>query len=479
MKRRDFFRNAAITVAGATVLAPVTSLGQQTANPIVAGSYRGKRAKNIIFMVSDGMSMGTLSMANILSERRDGKLSEWLSLYHENKVTRGLMDMTSANSHVTDSSAASSSWGGGVRVNNGAVNVSPDGTHNKPILQKFKAAGKAVGCVTTVEITHATPSGFSLSSERRSDMPGFAVQHLDLGFDVLMGGGAEYFSADRRDDKRDLFGEFAAKGYHVAQTRDQLMAIDQQGSQGPVLGVFNVGGLPYALDREHDDELKKRTPSLAEMTGAAIRRLSQNKNGFVMQVEGGKVDWAAHANDVGALLYDQNAFEEAVATAIAFAEADGDTLVIITTDHGNANPGLFSGKDENKKFDSIFNHKHTNDWVLQGIDRDFNAAQVRERLEYAQGIEINAEEALRLLSHYVTDRNEDGLYNPYRLPFAELAAIQQRFTSVGWGSMGHSGDMVEIAAFGPGKELIQAFNRNTDMHHVMLEAANVSAKFRV
>src|SRR5690606_915024 len=128
-------------------------------------------------------------MANILSERRDGKLSEWISLYHENKVTRGLMDMTSADSHVTDSSAASSSWGGGVRVNNGAVNVSPDGTHNKPILQKFKAAGKAVGCVTTVEITHATPSGFSLSSDRRSDMAGFAVQHLSLGFDVLMGGG--------------------------------------------------------------------------------------------------------------------------------------------------------------------------------------------------------------------------------------------------------------------------------------------------
>src|SRR5690606_22215630 len=115
--------------------------------------------------------------------------------------------MASANSMVTDSAAASSSWGGGVRVNNGSVNVSPDGTHNKPILQKFKAAGKSVGCVTTVEITHATPSGFSLSSERRSDMALFATMHLDLGFDVLMGGGNEYFSADRRADKRDLYTE--------------------------------------------------------------------------------------------------------------------------------------------------------------------------------------------------------------------------------------------------------------------------------
>src|SRR5690606_14163812 len=192
--------------------------------------------------------------------------------------------------------------------------------------------------------------------------------------------------------------------------------------------------------------------------------------------EGGKVDWAAHANDVGGLLYDQLAFDDALAVAMAFAEADGDTLVIVTTDHGNANPGLFGST---KNFERVINFKHTNDWVLQGIDRDFTASQVRERIEHAQGYAINANEAIRLLSHYVTDRNEDGLYNPYRLPFAELAAIQQRFTSVGGGSMGHSGDMVEIAAFGPGKELIQAFNRNTDMHHVMLEAANVPAKFRV
>lgn len=477
MKRRDFFRNAAITVAGATVLSPVRSLGQTT-NSIFPGSYKGKKAKNIIFMVSDGMSVGTLSMANMLSERRDGRLSEWISLYHENKVNRGLMEMTSANSLVTDSSAASSSWGGGVRVNNGAVNVSPDGTHNKPILQKFKAAGKAVGCVTTVEITHATPSGFSLSSERRSDMAGFAVQHLDLGFDVLMGGGQEYFSADRRPDKRDLFSEFSGKGYQVAKTRDELLAIDQRGTQDPLLGIFNVGALPYALDRENDAELKSLTPTLAEMTGAAIRRLNRNKNGFVMQVEGGKVDWAAHANDVGALLYDQHAFEEAVAAAITFAEADGETLVIITTDHGNANPGLFAGRDENKKFDSIFTHKHTNDWVLQGMDRDFNAAQVRERIEHAQGIVINAEEAIRLLSYYVTDRNEDGLYNPYKLPFHELAVIQEKYTSVGWGSMGHSGDLVEVAAFGPGKELLKPFIRNTDMHHLMLEAAQVPVRYR-
>lgn len=477
MKRRDFFRNSAIAAAGATVWAPIRSLGQTT-SAILPGSHKGKSAKNIIFMVSDGMSIGTLSMANMLSERRDGRLSQWISLYHENKVLRGLMDMASADNLVTDSSAASSSWGGGVRVNNGAVNIQPDGTHSKPILQKFKAAGKAVGCVTTVEITHATPSGFSVNGKSRADQADFALQHLNLGFDVLMGGGMEYFSSTRRDDKRDLFGEFAAKGYRVAQSRDQLLRIDQEGGNHPLLGVFHAGALPYALDREYDEVLKASTPSLAEMTDTAIRRLSQHPNGFVMQVEGGKVDWAAHANDVGALLYDQLAFDEAVETAIKFAEADGETLVIVTTDHGNANPGLFSGSKATLNFERIFTFKHTNDWILQGIDRDFTAGQVRERIEYAQGISIKADDAIRLLAHYVTDRNEDGLYNPYKLPFYDLAVIQQEYTSVGWGSMGHSGDYVEVAAFGPGRELLQPFMRNTDMHFLMLEAANLPVKYR-
>ncbi len=477
MKRRDFFRNATLAAAGAAILSPIESIGSTTSS-IFPGSYKGKKAKNIIFMVSDGMSHGTLSMHNNLSEIKYGRLSHWMSLYHENKVVRGLMDTASANSLVTDSSAASSSWGGGHRVNNGAVNVSPEGIHHKPILQKFKAAGKSVGCVTTVEITHATPSGFSVNSTSRSDQGGIALSHLDLGFDVLMGGGAEYFLPDRRADKRNLFAEFANKGYQVARTKEELNAFDSKSTKEPLLGVFHVGGLPYALDRENDPELKKLVPSLAEMTGAAIRKLSKNPNGFVMQVEAGKVDWAAHANDFGGIIYDQDEFDDAVAAAIAFAEKDGETLVIITTDHGNANPGLFSDNRAKKEFERTINVRHTNNWVLQGIDRDFSAKQIIERFEYAQGVVLNAEEVMRLLTHYVTDRNEDGLYNPYKLPFKDLAMIQTKYTNIGWAGTSHSGDHVEIAAFGPGKELLKPFNRNTDMHYLMLEAAGVPAKYR-
>ena len=163
MKRRDFLKGGSLATIGTLLLNPFGA----KANTITE-EFKGKKAKNIIFLVSDGMSSGTLNMADLYCKRKLGRRSHWLSLYEDSLVNRGLMDMASASSIVTDSAAASSSWGGGVRVNNGSLNVSPNGQENMPILQKFKKAGKKVGCVTTVPITHATPAGFSVFTKSRN-----------------------------------------------------------------------------------------------------------------------------------------------------------------------------------------------------------------------------------------------------------------------------------------------------------------------
>ena len=229
------------------------------------------------------------------------------------------------------------------------MNVGPGGEQHKPILQKFKAAGKAVGCVTTVPITHATPAGFCINVGSRGDQSKIAELYLPLKFDVMMGGGA--------------------------------------------------------------------------------------------------------------LLYDQIAFDDALAEALAFAEQDGNTLVIVTTDHGNANPGLFSG--DNANFDRIGTFKQTNEWVLQHINKNNTTSQVIAQIE-----------ANDLLAHYnVLDKN--GLYNAENLPFKILADIQQKYTNAGFGSMDHSFDYVELAMVGPGSNLLKPFIKNTDLHHLMLKATGV------
>lgn len=469
MNRRTFFRNGSLITLGSSLLNPFYGISNNKVDDI-----KSNKAKNIIIIVSDGMSIGTLNMADLYHSRTTGNSSEWIQLYKENKVSRALMDMSSASSIVTDSAAASSSWGGGVRVNNGSLNVSPNGKENLPIWQKFKKVGKKAGIVTTVPITHATPAGFCIHHSTRNAQGKIAEKYLEQKFDVMMGGGDTFFSPDKRKDKKDMYTAFESAGYEVVKTRDAMMtaAMDK-----PILGIFADDGLPYEIDRMNNKELLRDVPSLAEMTEKAIGAMKNHSQGFVLQVEAGKVDWAAHGNDIAGLIHDQLAHDQAIKVAMDFAETDGNTLVIITTDHGNANPGVISGNDTNKNFDSIQNYSHTNEWILNGIGRETTLSQIRERIYYANKIALSETEAKSLLSYYKNLQTEDGLYNPRHLPFKTLAEIQKQHNLVGWISMQHSADYVELAMYGPGSQLLNSFIRNTDLHDLMLEAAEVENNF--
>ncbi|RPD41463.1 alkaline phosphatase [Chitinophaga barathri] len=467
MKRRQFLQQSSLAAIASSILAPVDLLASGKEGGDV--KWDGTTARNIIFLVSDGMSIGTLTMANMLLQRKEGRSSSWMKLYEQGKAKRGLMDTASADNLVTDSAAGSSAWGGGVRVPNGMLNVNKDGSFNVPILHKFKAAGKATGCVTSVPITHATPAGFCVNNASRNSQPEIAEQYLQLRFDVMMGGGTEFFSADTRKDKQDLFAKYAQAGFAVARTKQEML---NAAASQPLMAVFHGDAIPYALDHAQDTQLQATIPTLAEMTKTAIERLSRNKKGFVLQVEGGKVDWGAHSNDLGGLIYDQVAFDEAIQVAVDFAEKDKNTLIIITTDHGNANPGIFGGSKENKKFDSIFQFKQTNDWILKGITKDSSVNQVRERVEAALGFGIRPEEAHGLLGHYIRPDGE-GLYNKAKLPFRELGELLGSYTTVHWASMDHSSDHVELTMMGPGSQLMKAFMKNSDLHNLMLDATGV------
>jgi len=472
MNRRKFFRNGSLFTLGTALINPFESTASLLDTSLI---NKNKKAKNIIFMVSDGMSTGTLNMADLYLNRKYGKGSNWLQLYKDQKVNRALMDTSSASSIVTDSSAGSSSWGGGHKIKNGMLNIGPNGEKYMPIWQKFKKAGKMAGCVTTVPITHATPAGFCVNNNSRNAQEDIAADYLSLGFDIMMGGGNKYFSNETREDKKDMYAEYKAKGWQVARTKKEMMATT---NDRPVLGIFGEDALPYQVDRKSDNQLNETVPSLAEMAQKAIDRMKDHKNGFVLQIESGKVDWGAHANDIAAVLYDQIAFDEAIKVALDFAEADKETLVIITTDHGNANPGVIYGKDANANFDSIQHYTHTNEWILNEIKPANTVAQVRELVEKSNGTTLNEEDAKTILSYYDGIHKEDGgLYNYKKVPFKAFSQIQQKTNSVGWISMDHSADYVELAMYGPGSELLKPFMVNTDLHYLMLQAAEVENKF--
>lgn len=471
MKRRRFFKVGGLAALGTTILNPLEAFSTTNDSALVGR----KMAKNIIFMVSDGMSSGTLNLADLYSERIFGRTSNWIKLYGENKVTRGLMDMSSASSIVTDSAAASSSWGSGFRVKNGALNIGPNGEEYLPIWQKFKLSGKKAGCVTTVPITHATPAGFMVANKSRNDQNSIAEQYLQIGYDVLMGGGQQFFASYHRKDKKDLFAAYKAKNYHIATSKGHLKNVVPNQK---ILGVFDLDGLPYEVDRKQSTELQNSIPTLAEMTQIAINQMKDHPEGFVLQVESGKVDWAAHANDVAALIHEQLQFDEAIETVIKFAEKDENTLVILTTDHGNANPGLIYGKFVDNHFNSLAQYKYTNEYILNHITETFSETQIKDFIKSCTSVELENEEVKTIANYYNgLKKGDDGLYNYRQLPFQAFSEIQKKYNSVGWMSTNHSADYVEIAMYGPGNHLHKPFMKNTELHNLMLVAAEVENKF--
>jgi alkaline phosphatase len=465
MNRRSILKGGLLAGLGI----PFISVNDVIANT----SFKGKRVKNIIMLVSDGMSIGTLNMADLHSLRTLGKGTNWLGLYRDSKGTRALMDTASASSLVTDSAAASSSWGGGMRVRNGSLNVGMKGEKPQPILQKFKEKGKKVGCVTTVPITHATPAGFCVNIDDRDGQAAIADIYLKLKFDVMMGGGSKYFGAKRKDGS--ILPKYLSAGFNLATNKQEMQSLN---NAAPVIGLFAEDGMPYEIDRKNDPALLRSVPTLADMTVKAIELMKDHKEGFVLQVEGGKVDWAAHSNDLGGLIFDQLAFDEAVGKAIEFAEKDGETLIVITTDHGNANPGLFYSDEANVKFDKLKEFKHSNSWVLSQLSQNSSEKMVMDLIKEGQGIDFKQEDAKELLIHF-KDIVKGELYNDHNLPFYEFGRIQSKYTDVQWAGMNHTGDYVELTMFGPGSENLKPFIKNYELHNFLLKAAEMPEHFIV
>src|SRR4051812_13161080 len=160
--RRTFLRNSTVVAATGAVGFPHIAKSADQLHATL-----GQKPKHIIHLVADGMSMGTLTCADHLSNIVRGRGLTWMDLYKNPATVSAWMNMRSLNSLVTDSSAASSSWGSGTRIINGMVNQLGDETPLKAIYELFADAGWKRGLITTTEITHATPAGFAASINNR------------------------------------------------------------------------------------------------------------------------------------------------------------------------------------------------------------------------------------------------------------------------------------------------------------------------
>ena len=335
MNRRQWLRTAGLAgVAGAATRTPFLSAAARPAPESGNPSLGLPLARNIIFFVVDGTGFEDLATATHFSRRvldRPLLFGQILG-----KGASGSLLTPSLTSLVTDSAAATSAWATGRKVVNGALSTLPDGRRLTPILELAREAGKATGLVTTARITHATPAGWVACVPNRDLEDEIAAQYLEFAPGVLMGGGAGHFLPESRRDGRDLAEEFAARGYQVLRTREDLLT----SSGNRLLGLFASGTshVPYEIDRRFQ---AAPSPTLAEMARAGLQRLEGADGGFVLQVEAGRIDHANHDNDPAGMVWEWMAADQALGVLVEFADRTPGTLLILAADHDTGGGAVF------------------------------------------------------------------------------------------------------------------------------------------
>jgi alkaline phosphatase len=336
---------------------------------------RGGPAKNVILFIGDGMGISTLTAARIFEGQQRGESGEENRLSFEEFPFSALSKTYSTNQQTSDSAPTMSAIITGVKTDEGVLSVNQNivhadyrtvkGNETKTILEMAEESGRSTGVVTTTRVTHATPAAcysHTADRDRGSDkdifdrkkdafeagFPDIARQLIEFrygdGLEVALGGGRQKFMPQgmpdpqnkgklgERLDGRDLTREWVAKrpGSSFVWDKKQLAAVDPKTTKH-LLGLFNSTHLEFDKDRATKD---LDEPSLTEITNKAIDILSQNKKGFFLMVEGGRIDQAHHLGNAYRALQDTVELSNAVRAAVARVNLD-DTLIVVTADHSH------------------------------------------------------------------------------------------------------------------------------------------------
>lgn len=417
------------------------------AQPAAAATNTGE-IKNVIFLVGDGMGFSYITAHRYMKDNPNTPQKE-LTAFDPYLVGAQMTYPDDDKQNITDSASAATAMSAGVKTYNAAIAVDTKQQDVKTVLEQAKEIGKSTGLVATSEITHATPAAFGAHDISRKNMDAIANDYYDElingehKVDVLLGGGKTNFV--RAD--RDLTKEFTKDGYSYVTNRDALL----KDSNTKLLGLFADGGLDKMIDRT------SATPSLEEMTNAAIDRLSKNDKGFFLMVEGSQIDWAGHDNDVVAAMSEMEDFERAFQAAIDFAKKDGHTLVVATADHSTGGFSLGAAGEYNFNVEPIKAAKRTPDFMANEIA---GGADVETVLSQYIALELTPEEIQSVKATVGKDVADidnaiEGIFNT------------RSFT--GWTTGGHTGEEVPVYAYGPGKENFAGLIDNTKNADVIFE----------
>lgn len=398
---------------------------------------------NVIMMIMDGTNASATTLARWYK-------GENLAI---DEILVGGVRTYSADSAITDSAPAATALATGYKSNNKVVGLlpkvinTPSVTPMEPnnvyrpvanVLEGAKVKGKATGIVSTSEIQHATPAGFSAHTTHRDNYEDIAEQQVYQGIDVVLGGGKKFLGANNarneRLDRENLLEVIRESGYDFVETKEELL----RSTSYKIWGAF----APYALAFDFDRQVWKRNePSLAEMTKKAIDTLSKHEKGFFLFVEGSKIDWAAHDNDTIGIVSDILAFDDAVREALTFAKGNEHTMVIVVSDHGTS--GMTLG---NENTSSHYGEISVSSFIhpLKKATMTLEGALMQLKTDRSNMREVAALYGLDTLTTAEIQKLKKS--NTLKADMAHMLAERAQ---IGYTTFGHTGEDVFLYAYGP------------------------------
>lgn len=452
---------------------------------LLAVVAQAQQAKYVFYFIGDGMGLNQVNTTEMYLGEKQGRIGTEPLCFASFPVA-GMATSYSATNSITDSSAGGTALATGVKTYNGAIGVDANKERVMSVAERAKRAGKKVGVTTSVSIDHATPAAFYGHQPDRSMYYEIALQLPEAGFDFYAGSG--FLKPARTFDKKDapsIYPIFEQVGYTIARGLDEYKA--KADGAGKMVLMQKEGAssssLPYAIDRREGDL------TLAQITESAIDFLSRdNKKGFFLMVEGGKIDWACHANDPATMVKEIVDLDEAVRVAYEFYKKHPkETLIVITADHetgglalGNSNYTLnLKSLDCQKQSVDLLSRALTDLRKSKGNKATWEdvKALLTERMGFWGELTPTWEQEKMLRDEFESSfvRNkvvfEESLYSKTEPLAAVAKKVLSQMSKLGWTTGSHSAEYVPVFAVGAGSKLFMGKMDNTDIPKRIAKAA--------
>ena len=477
----------AVLAALLIVLSAVSAAGSMETESAIRAYTENASPKYVFMFIGDGMSSPQTNSAQVYNGRNQSGLVELQELTFTQFPVVGLQYTQDSTSFCPDSASTATSLSSGFKTHSGVIGMGVDRvTPGTTIAEMLHDMGWKIGIVSTVTINHATPAAFYAHIASRNDYYDIGLQMADSGFEYFAGG-----SVNKADDgEKSIYEVLEDKGYLVTNDKDTILSLNADSGKvyaySPVLQ--DDGAMPYDIDAPAD------SLRLKDFVKKGIDVL-YNETGFFMMVEGGKIDWAGHANDAVANMSDTLALDEAVEVALDFAKAHPDeTLIIVTGDHETGGMTIgYAATGYNTAFDILRNQKcsyiqfdsyveeakadgsFTFDDMMAMVEEYFGLVAPGETA-VNEALVMNDYEYAKLQKAYADDQsgNVDGyeeslLYGGYSPISVTLTHILNNKAGIGWTSYAHTGLPVPVYAYGEGAELFVGAYDNTEVAHKLMD----------